>query len=69
MSNITTRQMKNEMIHRLDEQLQSFLSTMNVLDSIDRMEDYDLIDQMMVADELMKEMNDLITRMNKVTNG
>jgi hypothetical protein len=66
MTNITTRQMKNEMIHRLDEQLQAFRSTMFALDALDRLEDYDLIDQMVTADKLMSQMDELIDRINKV---
>ena len=66
MSNITTRQMKNEMIHRLDTQLDAFRSTMMALDSLDRLGDYDLIDQMITGDNLMTQMDELISRMNKV---
>jgi hypothetical protein len=66
MTNLTNRQMKNEMIHRLDEQLQSFRSTMMTLDAIDRLEDYDLIDQMDTADKLMAQMDVLLTKMNNI---
>ena len=68
-SNITTRQMKNEMIHRLDEQLQNFRSTMMALDSLDRLGDYDLIDQQQTAEKLMAQMDVLLTKMNNIVNG
>jgi hypothetical protein len=65
-TNLTNKQMKKEMIHRLDEQLQSFRSTMMTLDAIDRLEDYDLIDQMDTADKLMAQMDVLLTKMNNI---
>jgi hypothetical protein len=66
MTNLTNKQMKNEMIHRLDEQLQAFRSTMNALDALDRLYDYDLIDQMDTADKLMAQMDVLLTKMNNI---
>jgi len=69
MTNVSNTQMKNELIHRLDTELQSFRSTMMALDAIDRIEDYDLIDQIVTADRLMDQMDQLLTRMNNIVRG
>ena len=66
MTNITTNQMKNQMIHRLDAELQAIRSTFNAIDAIDRLNDYELHDQMITADELLEEMDSLLTRMNNI---
>jgi hypothetical protein len=66
MTNTTDRQMKKELVRRLGDMMQNVRSTMNALDALDRIEDYDLVDQMTTADNLMAQMDDLLERMNNV---
>jgi hypothetical protein len=65
-TNITNKQMKNELIHRLDEQLQNFRSNMMALEAVDRTYDFDLVDQMVTANKLMNQMDVLLTKMNNI---
>ena len=66
MTNITIKQMQNEMILRLDAELQAMRSTFNAIDALDRLTQYDLHDQMCTADKLLEQMDELLTRMNDV---
>ena len=66
MSKVSNKQMKIEMIQRLCDQFETFRHTMYTLELIDRIEDYDLIDQMETADDLMTQMDKLLARMNNI---
>jgi hypothetical protein len=64
---MTNREMKLELLERASDQFWNLRATLNALDSVDRLGDYDLVDQAVTADKLMTQVADLLERMVAVT--
>jgi hypothetical protein len=64
---MTNRDMKLELLERASDQYWNLRATLNALDSVDRLGDYDLMDQSSTADTLMTNLADLLERMVAVT--
>jgi hypothetical protein len=59
--------MKLELLNRASDQYWNLRATLNALDSVDRLGDYDLMDQSSTADTLMTRVADLLERMVTIT--
>lgn len=63
---MTNREMITEMLDRLQGQIETMQSTMNVIEAVDRDGDFDLHDQIATADGLMDGMQSLLQRMRNI---
>lgn len=64
---MTNREMKLELLERASDQYWALRATLTALDSVDRLGDYDLVDQSSTADTLMTRVADLLERMVTIT--
>ena len=63
---MTNQQMIQEMIERLEAQIETMVSTFNVIEALDRDGDFDLHDQISTADGLLEGLSSLKERMRAV---
>jgi hypothetical protein len=63
---MTNQEMIQEMIDRLEAQIETMASTINCIEVLDRDADFDLHDQIATADGLMEGLNALKDRMRAI---
>ena len=63
---MTNQEMIQEMIDRLEGQIETMVSTFNVIEALDRDGDFDLHDQIVTADGLLEGLSALKERMRAI---